>query len=53
LNGNSRVDTDDLLLVLARFGQVDCAYEIVISNNLGFVDTQDLLGLLALFGRVC
>ena len=53
LTGDGFVGTDDLLSLLAVFGRVDCAYEIVIGANPGRIDTEDLLALLQAFGRAC
>ena len=53
LTGDGFVGTDDQLSLLAMFGRVDCAYEIVIGANPGRIDTEDLLALLQAFGRAC
>ena len=51
LTGDGFVSTEDLLMLLATFGRVDCDLDVVGTD--GIVNTVDLLQLLADFGRPC
>ncbi len=52
-NHDGVINTNDLVLLLAKFGQNVAPYSVGEMNGDTIVDTNDLVQFLALFGRQC